>query len=95
MDGTASLIYLLAAKEAAALLQKRSTERLPTGNNFQIDHGAIVSGESSKKNIAIVFTGDEFADGGNTIINTLKQENIKASFFLTGGFTGIQFTIIL
>jgi len=33
-----------------------------------------------------VFTGDEFADGGNQIIQTLGQRNVKASFFLTGRF---------
>jgi peptidoglycan/xylan/chitin deacetylase (PgdA/CDA1 family) len=36
--------------------------------------------------MSIVFTGDEFADGGNAIINALNKEKIKASFFLTGRF---------
>jgi peptidoglycan/xylan/chitin deacetylase (PgdA/CDA1 family) len=39
-----------------------------------------------QKNIALVFTGDEFADGGNHILHTLKKENAKASFFFTGNF---------
>jgi peptidoglycan/xylan/chitin deacetylase (PgdA/CDA1 family) len=34
----------------------------------------------------LVFTGHEFADGGPMIINILKKNNIKASFFLTGDF---------
>lgn len=34
----------------------------------------------------MVFTGDEFADGGNFIAKTLKREKIKSSFFLTGRF---------
>ncbi|MGZ8551775.1 MAG: polysaccharide deacetylase family protein [Chitinophagaceae bacterium] len=34
----------------------------------------------------MVFTGDEFADGGVHIAQTLKREKIKASFFLTGRF---------
>jgi endoglucanase len=34
----------------------------------------------------LVFTGDEFADGGNIIAQTLKTSAIKASFFLTGNF---------
>ncbi len=34
----------------------------------------------------MVFTGDEFADGGNIIAETLKASTIKASFFLTGNF---------
>lgn len=36
--------------------------------------------------MAIVFTGDEFGDGGEFISKTLQQENAKASFFLTGRF---------
>ena len=34
----------------------------------------------------MVFTGDEFADGGNIIAATLRSEKLKASFFLTGNF---------
>ncbi|WP_276373256.1 polysaccharide deacetylase family protein [Chryseolinea sp. H1M3-3] len=34
----------------------------------------------------MVFTGDEFADGGKTIADALEMNSIKASFFLTGNF---------
>jgi endoglucanase len=33
-----------------------------------------------------VFTGDEFADGGQTILNVLRSHKTKASFFFTGNF---------
>lgn len=33
-----------------------------------------------------MFTGHEYADGADTIIRTLKKNNITASFFLTGDF---------
>jgi peptidoglycan/xylan/chitin deacetylase (PgdA/CDA1 family) len=33
-----------------------------------------------------VFTGHEFAEGGNSIANTLRQQKINASFFFTGSF---------
>ena len=81
MDGTATLIYLLAAKESE--------------DKFSYDHGAIIRGDSSfpspiggrqKGAIALVFTGDEFADGGDLIASTLEKQNIKASFFFTGRF---------
>jgi peptidoglycan/xylan/chitin deacetylase (PgdA/CDA1 family) len=36
--------------------------------------------------LALVFTGDEFADGGNFIAQSLQQQKIKASFFFTGRF---------
>jgi peptidoglycan/xylan/chitin deacetylase (PgdA/CDA1 family) len=55
-------------------------------NNFTRNHGAIVRGDTTTKKIALVFTGDEFGDGGSFISETLEKEHIKASFFLTGNF---------
>lgn len=78
MDGTASLIYLLAAKEAEQSLEVRTAPRT--------DHGAIIRGNPTQKKIAIVFTGDEFGEGGNAIRKTLKEQKVKASFFFTGRF---------
>lgn len=43
-------------------------------------------GDTTEKRIALVFTGDEFGDGADMIAKTLKAENVKASFFLTGNF---------
>jgi len=45
-----------------------------------------VRGDTSVREIALVFTGDEFGDGGNFISDILRKERIKASFFLTGNF---------
>ena len=93
MDGTASLIYLLAAKESEASPKYPPAEG--TLKTFSYDHGAIIRGDSSLRSptggrqkgaIALVFTGDEFGDGGNFIASTLKQHKIKASFFFTGRF---------
>jgi endoglucanase len=50
------------------------------------NYGAIIRGDTCKKQMAIVFTGDEFADGSERIIKTLARHKIKASFFLTGNF---------
>ena len=54
------------------------------GNTFS--QVAITRGDTTKKKIALVFTGDEFADGGKFISSALKKENIRASFFFTGNF---------
>lgn len=77
MDGTASLIYLLAAKEAWA-------KPLPDYKTYSL--GANIRGDSTQKKIYLVFTGDEYADGGEKISRVLTQEKVKASFFLTGNF---------
>jgi endoglucanase len=73
MDGTASLVYLLAAFDS----------RTKDFENFK---GAITRGDQHKKQLALVFTGDEFGDGGKFISATLKENKIRASFFLTGRF---------
>lgn len=74
MDGTASLVYLLAAKA-----QDGAGKR-------QYDHGGIIRGDSARKQLALVFTGDEYADGGAAIRTALRQQHITASFFFTGKF---------
>lgn len=53
---------------------------------MSLSHGAIIRGDSTRKKIALVFSGHEFADGGNYIQKTLKRSGIRASFFFTGKF---------
>lgn len=77
LDGTATMIYLLAAMDAQA--------RFP-GKKVTINDGGIIRGDTTKKEIALVFTGHDFADGGFSIAGTLKEKRIHASFFLTGYF---------
>jgi peptidoglycan/xylan/chitin deacetylase (PgdA/CDA1 family) len=48
--------------------------------------GAIVRGDSSIKELALVFTGDAYADGGIHIAKVLADRSIKGSFFFTGKF---------
>jgi len=81
MDGTASLIYLLAAKE-----NETSPKPSPKETAFSYSHGAIIRGDSTKKNIALVFTCDQYAEGGSFIADALERDKIKASFFFTGKF---------
>jgi len=49
-------------------------------------HGAVTRTDTSQKQIHLVFTGDEYADGGPVIREVLDKYGIKASFFLTGNF---------
>ncbi|RYG54390.1 MAG: cellulase [Chitinophagaceae bacterium] len=73
MDGTASLVYLLAA------LEQQTTSKAKVD-----EYEAIRRGDTTSKKIAIVFTADEFFEGAPSIANTLSKEKINASFFLTG-----------
>lgn len=84
MDGTASLVYLMSAKEASA---KKKTIRGTSKKKKTVDRfGATVRGDSTKREVSLVFTGDEFREGLPVIAKVLKHKRIKASFFVTGRF---------
>lgn len=84
MDGTASLIYLLAAYENGG--QQARTRLKSDFSSFRTAQGAVIQGPADVKKIALIFTGDEFGDGGKKIRKALKANQVKASFFLTGRF---------
>jgi endoglucanase len=79
MDGTACLVYYLAALNS-------SDEKKAGNSNMIISKGAIVRMDTTRKDIWLCFTAHDFNDGFESIISTLKRHNIKASFFLTGDF---------
>ena len=78
MDGTASLTFPFSFYETDG--------RNATSGSFLWDEGAIVRGDAGKKQICLVFTADDRADGADRIINTLKRQGIKGAFFFTGRF---------
>jgi peptidoglycan/xylan/chitin deacetylase (PgdA/CDA1 family) len=51
-----------------------------------MSHGGIIRMDTTRKIIYLVFTGHEFADGGEIILSALKSHRIPASFFFTGDF---------
>lgn len=79
MDGTASLTYLLSEKQFEG-----KTDRIADKNVY--DEGTVVRTNPEKKQITLVFSGNEFADGVPEILKTLNKLKIDASFFLSGNF---------
>lgn len=71
-------LFLLLANNIFLFAQKEK--------GFALVQGAVVRGNSTKKELALVFTADETGEGLPTILETLKEEKIKASFFFTGRF---------
>jgi len=76
MDGTASLSYYLSSLEEKEFNRKNCT----------INNGGIIRGDLNKKSIHLIFTGGDYNDGGDQIINNLRKHKIKAHFFFTGDF---------
>jgi len=54
--------------------------------NLQLDCGGIIRTDRSRPEVHLVFTGHEFADGGDVILKVLKKHAVKAAFFFTGDF---------
>src|SRR5579871_734854 len=61
-------------------------DRAAKNPHWTISHGAIVRGDSSRKTVALVFTGDEFGDGLSAITSALTKHHVTGSFFFTGRF---------
>lgn len=53
---------------------------------YPMIQGAIVRGDTARRSLALVFTGHEYADGGEGIRKALKESGTPASFFFTGDF---------
>jgi peptidoglycan/xylan/chitin deacetylase (PgdA/CDA1 family) len=50
------------------------------------DQGGITRGARNAPRIALIFTGGEFAEGADAILDALAERDVKASFFVTGDF---------
>ncbi|MBD3224563.1 MAG: polysaccharide deacetylase family protein [Caldithrix sp.] len=83
MDGTATLMYYMAAMANAGRYQQDGNRTY--GENTR-SHGALIRGSQNKKQFALIFSGDRYADGGQHIRQVLKKHKVQASFFLTGRF---------
>jgi len=59
---------------------------LALSGDFTYRHGGIIRGDTSRREIALVFTGDEFGDGLGHVGTVLDSFQVKASFFFTGRF---------
>ena len=48
--------------------------------------GGVTRGDTSKKQLALIFTGGEYGEGTGHVLDTLATHKIKASFFFTGDY---------
>lgn len=49
-------------------------------------HGGIVRGDRTQKELALIFTGGDRGEGSKHILDTLADNGVIASFFVTGGY---------
>lgn len=65
---------------------RRALPRTAIRVQCEMRDGGIIRGPKDQKRIALVFTGHEYAEGGETILSELAEHNGQASFFFTGVF---------
>lgn len=79
--GLASLLGLGADESVG-----RDASKLSQRPALEFSEGGILRADKGTKDIALVFTGHSFAEGGETILNELRKHGAKGSFFFTGDF---------
>ncbi len=79
IDGTSSLFQLLSARQANGEKQDFFDKNI-------YDKGGINRFNPAKKQITIIFTGHQYADGYSKIRKTLNKNKVKAAFFFSGDF---------
>lgn len=77
MDGTASLAFPLSAYQM---------EGYRAASKNVMYQGGIVRTDPSKKQISLVFSAHDQADGAASVLKTLRRFGIRGSFFFTGHF---------
>ncbi|HEX6309480.1 MAG TPA: polysaccharide deacetylase family protein [Longimicrobiales bacterium] len=78
-----------ALRAALALLAITCTALPPATqvtDGLTYDEGGIIRGPRDRPRIALIFTGGEYAEGADSILDVLRDRQVKASFFVTGTF---------
>ena len=96
LDAESALPALRSLPPASEELPRRGIARSIVRVQCEMRDGGIIRGPISERCLALVFTGHEFAEGGEAILNELKKHQGKGSFFLTGDFLrNPQFTSLV
>jgi peptidoglycan/xylan/chitin deacetylase (PgdA/CDA1 family) len=84
------LLILLAAAAGGPTTMPATSPAKPipdlSSKPWTLVEGGVVRGDTSKRRLALIFTGGDFGEGTGHILDTLKQRGIKASFFFTGDY---------
>ena len=81
-----SILVVLIASCSAHLFAFQINDNQSGGDNYTYIRGGIIRMDTTKKEIHLVFTGHEYAEGLEKIRKILKEHHGKGSFFFTGDF---------
>jgi peptidoglycan/xylan/chitin deacetylase (PgdA/CDA1 family) len=94
MDGTADAITMLSHFSAidvtAPALKKQVNAKhgksARAKSDFAFVEGGIVRGPRDRKELSLIFTGGDYGEGTELILDALKERQIPAAFFVTGNY---------
>ena len=58
----------------------------PNHPQWTFVEGGVTRGDKSHKRLALIFTGGDYGEGSEHILDTLAKHDVKASFFVTGDY---------
>jgi peptidoglycan/xylan/chitin deacetylase (PgdA/CDA1 family) len=79
------IVFLFFLLDCCKYAEKQAFAQKPC-ETFQCFQGGVIRADTTGKELAIVFTGGDYADGGEHIRKVLKTQDARASFFFTGDF---------
>lgn len=79
----ACLVACWALAEAGTSAEMSALERV---SGWTYDQGAVIRGDRTEPCLSLIFTGGEFGEGTEHILDTLKNAGVRASFFVTGDY---------
>lgn len=65
-------------------------EEAPDDVVYTHNYGGIIRGRKDEKKIALIFTGGEYGQGAEHILDVLKERGIAGAFFFTGDYLAIE-----
>ncbi len=63
-----------------------SEEREKKEVSYTFSHGGVIRAPRNEKELVLIFTGGDFADGIDVVLDTLQEQDVPGSFFFTGDF---------
>ena len=78
-----SICFSVILNFPAGARRQNATEK---DSPFTWDDGAVVRGDLRQKRIALNFTGGDYGEGTQAVLDTLEKTKVKAGIFVTGGF---------
>lgn len=61
-------------------------ELAPIHPQWTFVEGGVTRGDASSRRLALIFTGGDYGEGSEHILDTLQAQGVKGSFFVTGDY---------